>query len=252
VFEHSAKSGELDGGRLVLRGVNRRVTWVRNDSRSGVVAVRRLHRRLFLPGKPVFGTLHVAGHRGGDEPTLRLSRPRYNAARHTVSYKARPLNNKRLPGEAAGAAAAAVRGSFGAASLSMVGLAQTGADCMAAVRYDVGADFSMQVNDYSKWDTDTWNLEPERNHEFSGGLDLIWDSYGGTLRGCGNTVYFGIASNQFDYNRKFDWTGTVTVNLSFDWTGKLTSSSCTVTGDASSHVQCEQVGGAPITWRIHS
>jgi hypothetical protein len=246
VFEHSAKSGELSGGRLVLRGVHRRVTWVRNDGRSGTVAVRRLHRRLFLPGKPVISKLALGKGKGDltkyidyNNPDLKLSRARYYPARRTVSYRVKQLDKRALPRR------------FGAASLSMVGRAQTGADCEAAVRYDPGADFSMQVSDYSKWDTDTWNIEPPFGHEFTGGEDQIWDSFGGTLRGCGNTVNFAITSNRFDYNGRFDWTGIATINLSFDWTGKLTSSSCTITGDASSHVQCDQVGGAPITWRVH-
>jgi hypothetical protein len=49
------------------------------------------------------GTLHVAGHRGGEELTLRLSRPRYNAAQRTVSYAVKRMKG-RLPSGAAGAA----------------------------------------------------------------------------------------------------------------------------------------------------
>jgi hypothetical protein len=119
VFTHSAASGKLTGGRLILHGVGRRVTWAHHSGRSGVMAVKPMHRMLFKPGTATAtGTLHVAGHRGGDELTFRLSRPRHNAARHTVSYRARPLNNKQLPGEAASAAQATRR--FGAASLSIV------------------------------------------------------------------------------------------------------------------------------------
>jgi hypothetical protein len=123
VFVHSAKSGELGGGRLTLHGVSGRVTWAHNSGRSGVMTVRRLHRMLFSP-KPTTatGTLHVAGHHGGDELTFKLSRPRYNAARRTVSYKIKRLGNGRLPGRAAQAAGAARR--FGPASLSMVGAPQ--------------------------------------------------------------------------------------------------------------------------------
>jgi hypothetical protein len=50
MFLHSAKSGELGGGRLTLLGVGRRVTWATNGGRSGVVTVRRLHRLLFSRG----------------------------------------------------------------------------------------------------------------------------------------------------------------------------------------------------------
>ena len=35
VFVHSAKSGELGGGRLTLHGVSGRVTWAHNSGRSG-------------------------------------------------------------------------------------------------------------------------------------------------------------------------------------------------------------------------
>jgi hypothetical protein len=124
VFVHSAKSGKLDGGRLTLQGVGRRVTWAHNSGRSGVIAVRRLHRRLFsAKNATATGTLHVGGHRGGDELTFKLSKPRYNRARRTVSYRAKPLNNKPLPSRAAAQAAGAAR-RFGAASLSMVGAPQ--------------------------------------------------------------------------------------------------------------------------------
>ncbi|MGH3340787.1 MAG: hypothetical protein ACRDPL_18415 [Propionibacteriaceae bacterium] len=120
VFVHSAKSGKLAGGRLILQGVGRRVTWAHHSGRNGVIAVRRLHRMLFsAKTAAATGTLHVAGHRGGDELTFKLSKPRYNRARRTVSYKAKPLNHKPLPSRAAAQAAAAAR-RFGAASLSIV------------------------------------------------------------------------------------------------------------------------------------
>ena len=52
---------------------------------------------------------------GGDALTFKLSRPRYSAAHRTVSYRAKPLNNKPLPRV----------GRFGAASLSIVSAPQT-------------------------------------------------------------------------------------------------------------------------------
>ena len=64
--------------------------------------VKRLHRMLFSAKTArATGTLHVAGHRGGDELTVKLSRPRYNAARRTVSYKFKRLGDGRLPSRAA-------------------------------------------------------------------------------------------------------------------------------------------------------
>ena len=119
---HSAKSGELAGGRLILHGVRGKVTWTSDRGHSGRVSVRRLHRRGFAPRNPAAtGVLHVAGHRGGDEPTFKLSKPRYNRARRTVSYRAKPLNNKPLRGRTARAAGVGSPPSrFRAASLSVV------------------------------------------------------------------------------------------------------------------------------------
>jgi hypothetical protein len=118
VFVHSAGSGNLGGGRLTLYGVGRRVTWAHNSGRSGVIAVRRMHRMLFRrESAAATGILHVAGHHGGDELTFKLSRPRYNRERRTVSYKIKRMRG-RLPGRGAQAAGAPRR--FGPASLSMV------------------------------------------------------------------------------------------------------------------------------------
>ena len=120
VFVHSAESGTLSGGRLTLLGVGPRVTWTHESGRSGVMAVKAMHRMLFTPTTPeATATLHVAGHRGGDEPTFKLSQPRFNRARQMVSYEAKPLDNKRLPGRSARAAQTARM--FGPASLTIQG-----------------------------------------------------------------------------------------------------------------------------------
>ena len=127
VFVHSAKSGELSGGRLTLLGVGPRVTWTHESGRSGTMAIKGMHRMLFAPTTPeATATLHVAGHRGGDEPTFKLSQPRYNRARHMASYQAKPLDKKSLPGRA-GRAAQAAR-TFGAASLAIQGAPQPSVD----------------------------------------------------------------------------------------------------------------------------
>ena len=98
VFVHSALSGELGGGRLTLRGVGRRVTWAHESGRSGVMAIKRLHRLLFTSGSPVRDR-HAA--RGGPARrrrlTFKLTRPRRNLARGTVSYKVKLLGGGRLP-----------------------------------------------------------------------------------------------------------------------------------------------------------
>jgi hypothetical protein len=120
MFVHSAKSGHLKGGRLVLRAVGHHVTWASHGGRNGTLAVPRLHRRLFSPGTTApTGVLHVAGHRDGAHPSFRLSRPRYNRARRTVSYRVQRVNHGRLPSRAA--RAAGTTSSFGTASLSIIG-----------------------------------------------------------------------------------------------------------------------------------
>jgi hypothetical protein len=193
VFTHSAKSGELGGGRLTLHGVSRRVTWVINSGRSGVVSVRRLHAKLFAPGTPpATGTLHVAGDRGGDEVTFSLSRPRYSASRHTVSYAAKPLNHRSLPSRSARAAQSASAQQFGAASLSIVGAPEVsggdngGLDCHQTLQNNTV--HLLGASGESKWDTDTWDpgIPFQYNLDALGSV-ISWGSDGGLLRGCSNT-----------------------------------------------------------------
>jgi hypothetical protein len=108
---------------------------------------------------------HVAGHSGGQEPIFRLSRPRYNAVRRTVSYRARPLNNKRLPGRLVDAAAAGAARGFGEASLSVVPHPTVasgdygGNDC--SLGFANGTDYGVKSVSYTKWDTDTWDNSPD-------------------------------------------------------------------------------------------
>ena len=137
VFTQSGKGGELRGGRVILRGVSRRVTWISDRGASGTVSVRRLHRIAFAQGQPATGTLHVAGNHGGDELTFRLGKPRYIPARHTVSYRAKPLSNKRLP---RGSARGGIRRgrTFGAALLTIVPAPQAGLSCTTAVVNQTG------------------------------------------------------------------------------------------------------------------
>ncbi len=196
LFTHSAKSGELGGGRLTLHGVRARVSWVMGDGSAGVVHVRRLHRRLFLPGKPATGTLHVAGHRGGDEPALRLSRPRYNRARRSVSYRVTRLNGRGVPRRTARAAQGTTQ--FGAASLSIVPQADLasgdngGHDCPIGFVNETG--YGVEAASESKWDTDTWDpgipfqaLVPSHSKLPTGAdTEIFWQSDGGFLRGCSN------------------------------------------------------------------
>jgi hypothetical protein len=188
MFTQSATSGELKGGRLTLRGVSGRVTYVLNTGGRGTLSVRRLHRRQFLPGLPPTATLHVAGYHGGDEPSFRLSKPRRNAARHTVSYKVKRLDNKPLPSAAARAAGFRPPRRFGAASLSIVphprltGGDNGGNDCEAAIYNGIGPNSGpLNLVSSSNWDTDTWEQAP---YGIGRGGSLTVESDGGLDRGC--------------------------------------------------------------------
>jgi hypothetical protein len=171
VFVHSAKRGELGGGRLTLHGVSGRATWAHNSGRSGVMTVKRLHRTLFSARTATAtGTLHVAGHRGGDELTFRLSRPRYKAARRTVSYRIKRLGDGRLPGRAAQAAGGLRR--FGPASLSMVGAPQ-GSVTVQQITYGCANN--------SNWTC--WGVLYASGIQANGGLFVNWtDTNGDTER----------------------------------------------------------------------
>jgi hypothetical protein len=121
VFVHSARSGELGGGRLTLRGVGARVTWTDDTGRAGTLSIKRMHLRAFGPGHAaVTATLHVAGQRPGHELVFTLTQPRYS--RGTVSYAVKPLNHGRLPDRTAQAARdrRPVTRQFGDASLTVV------------------------------------------------------------------------------------------------------------------------------------
>src|SRR5215210_3772724 len=49
IYVHSAKSGELAGGRLTLHGVGRKVSWTATDGSVGIARIKRAHERLFSP-----------------------------------------------------------------------------------------------------------------------------------------------------------------------------------------------------------
>jgi hypothetical protein len=244
----SAKGGVLKGGRLTLRGVSGRVTYVLNTGRRGTLSVRRLHRRLLLPGLPATGTLHVAGYRGGDEPSFRLSKPRRNAARHTVSYRAKRLDHKPLPKRAGRAAGFRPPRRFGAASLSIVphprltGGDNGGNDCEAAVYVDRGEPFALAAQSWSDWPTDDWNPDPSAlQTEFYGSGS--WESDGGLWRGCSNTVNFQAVAEVSGYG------GLFTITTRWPWGGSA-SGTCTVTLN-SQHISCTQQSGvSPITWQL--
>jgi hypothetical protein len=210
VFVQSAKSGKVGGGRLLLTGVSGRVSWATNSGRSGAISIRRLHRQLIRPRKPATGTLHIAGQRGGQELTFRLSRPRYNAARHTVAYRAKPLPKRR----AARAAGFRRPRRFGAASLSIIphptlmGASDpTVNTCSATITnltsYELVADGSL-FSLVGKWDpvfpatipagsTATWAADPTAENQcVNTGWFVVADAAGRRVSRLGvGIAYYG-------------------------------------------------------------
>jgi hypothetical protein len=204
---------------LALLGVSGRVTWISNTGRSGVIRVGRLHRRLFsVAARPATGTLHIAGHHGGDELAFRLRRPRYNDARDTVSYRVRRLGKRARSSQSSGPR------QFGAASLSIVGHPRVmggdngGNDCPTGLLNQTG--YGLQPISASKWDTDTWDPAPNPDTAVSstgGGQSETYGSDGGFLRGCSNTVVWDLVLDPDDPARHIPPDGTFTVNVTQGW-----------------------------------
>ena len=224
MFVHSAKGGEFRGGRLLLRGVRRQVTWVTNGGRSGVVSVRRLHGRLFARGRPpATGLLHIAGPRRGRRVPLRLSRPHYSASRHRVSYRAVRLNTGRRRGRVAGALGLR---RFGAASLSILGAPAVlggtsgGRNCAAEIVNHTAYD--LEVVSSSKLASDVWDPEirPGVVAEHLTGLSS-WRSDGGPSLGCSNTVVWKFADNPALPSPP---PGEFTITTTYPWTGPFSNS----------------------------
>ena len=230
---HSAESGELAGGRLTLYDVGRKVTVTTNAGRSRVVRVKTMHRRLFSPRTPATGTLHVDGHHGGDEPTFRLSRPRYNAARRTVAYRAKPLNNKPVP-----RAAATVR-RFGAASLTIaphaavMGGDHGGNDCSNGFVNLTG--YGMQFVRADKQPGDTWDdiaTPPAQGTVISDATNVTndqgnpdafdgwrWESDGPLWSGCANDTVWALVVDPDDPQGHVPPANvTIVIGISWPWT----------------------------------
>jgi hypothetical protein len=248
MFVHSAKDGGFTGGRLMLRGVGRHVAWVTNGDRSGVVPVARLHRRLFPAGTPpATGVLHIAGRRPGRPVALRLSRPRYNASRRRVSYRAVPLNKSRASGRAA---RAAVPRRFGAASLSILGapavLGSTsgGHDCSTLlVNHTL---YDLAVVSASKLETDVWNPEIRRGNVVQALTGTAnWGSDGGPLLGCSNSTVWQFAANSTQPSPP---SGMFTITTTYPWTGPF-SNTCT---SSNPQYTCRAWTSNPgqVTWEI--
>ena len=208
MFTHSGTSGEFRGGRLTLYGVSGQVSYVINSGKSGTVPVRLLHRRFFRPGLTATGTLHVAGDRGGDEPSFQLSQPRYNAARQAVSYRAKRLDNKPLP-----------RGRFGAASLSIVphplltGGNEGGNDCYMQFTHNLGGGWTITLNKAGAWPNDDWNPAPDPNTVYQQDDVVQWEADGHLATGCAMTVIWNVTPPQNTPGTA----GTVTFSEAWPW-----------------------------------
>jgi hypothetical protein len=214
VFTHSARSGELRGGLLTLRGVGSHLTWAHNHGRSGTISVERLHRRLFAPETPPVGTLHVAGQRPRRARTFRLSRPRYNAARDWVRYRVKRLSKRRQSGGLPRASQTSGTSQFKAASLSIVGHpSRLGASSSGGNYCAVGllnlTIYDLQAASKSKWDTDDWDPGIPDIVDNLGGT-ASWASQGGFLRGCSNTAVWVAGSDppaSFTITTTYPWPG---------------------------------------------
>jgi hypothetical protein len=200
-----------------------------NSGRAGIVPVRRLHRRFFLPGRPATGTLHVAGYRGGDEPSFQLSEPRYIAARQTVSYRAKRLDKKPLPS-----------GEFGAASLSIVpnrhltGGNEGGNDCQMTFTHNLGGGWTIQLapNGASTWPNDDWNPAPDPTAVYQQDAVVMWEADGHLATGCRTVVVW----NVYPPINTPGTGGTVTFVMEWDWGSNNVQYSCTST---SPDVHCD-------------
>jgi hypothetical protein len=243
-FVHSATSGQLQGGRLILHGVGGRVSYTTPSGRTNTAALEHLHKGVFLPGRPATAILHVAGHRGGDEPSFRLSNPRYRAARRTLSFTVKPLDRKRLPGRAnatgtaqtplrttASSTAAAQARSFGPSSLTVTPHAsvapspQGGNECEAEV---LNGDYGHQLmaTSWSKYGGDSWRQMPPngKREMVRPSESASWESDAPVGRDCYNTVTFVWYTDRSDAPK---WPGTVTIIVSWRWGAKGPSSTCT-------------------------
>jgi hypothetical protein len=198
--------------------------------------------------------LHVAGHRGGDATSFRLIRPRYNAARRTVSFKARRLDSKRLPAGAAGTAGIARTRSlfgtssqtgpssgFGPSSMTVASHPTVapapglGNECFVEIVN--GGPWPLTATTWSAWDTDTWERyppevgAPKDTPPWSQGDAVLfgqrgtWVTFGGDVRGCSNKVAFEWQDNPAP--------GTFIIETTWPW-GQGPTSTCN--GDQNSAV----------------
>jgi hypothetical protein len=234
MFVHSARSGEIRGDRLTLRGVGHTVTWTTNGGHSGTVSIALMHRRLFgRGGPPATGMLHVANQRPGSEKAFALSRPRYSRSSQTVSYRVKPLTaGARASGVGSAAQSSGPGAEFGPASLSIIGApsvlgsSEGGNDCWTDMtNYTRG--YGLQVVSSSKWDTDDWNPDIPAGAFVDTLDDITWESDGGLFRGCSNSAVWQVVNSP----RSPDLppapaSATISITTTYLWSGAATNT-CT-------------------------
>jgi hypothetical protein len=234
IASFSAKSGEFRGGRLILPGVSGRVRYLTDTGRSRTMSLGWLHRRVFLPGKPPTGMLHISGR--SDDPTFTLSNPRYNASRQTVSYNAKPLPG--TPLSRRGPRRAPLR--FGDASLTILphpALAvgdNGGHNCQMIVQNTPGATAeNLALQSSFQWNTDNWVSAPAGQILMD--TSAYIESDGGLWRGCAFSAVYAASGV------------TITVAMSWPWNAGLTTS---CTSSDTTQLVCQRDDTNVVGWDI--
>ena len=246
---HAAQSGELRDGRLILRGVSGRASYVTDAGRSGTTSVRRLHRRVFLPGKPATG--HAA-HRGrARRPGADLQADQAALCRGAPDrqLQGRAARWRVASGGVARAAALTAPAEFGAASLSILphpslGSGSGGRACEVQIE-NAGSPHSERLNrqSFSKWDTDDWIDGENPPWQIDANRATTVGSMGGLFRGCGNETVWQAST----------WDGkvaTLTVDVSWQWRDPAPTTSCTSTDP--SFYQCVRSDTTIIRWILQA
>jgi hypothetical protein len=197
LFVQDAASGTLTPvahrpGRYTLRlhGVDPGALYFtdRPHRSTGVIGQPALLRALFDRQSPPNAAVEILGGQADqDVKAFTLSRPRYDAGHHTLTYQAQTL--KRVSNAIAhynGRLDRSLPRRFGAVSLFIDSAADWGNTCTATVENDSdGATFT--IGAAFKWDTDHWDDDPGSKTWLRGSY-WGWKSAGGFARGCNNTV----------------------------------------------------------------
>ncbi len=241
-FLQSAKSGGLHGDQLTLRGVGRSVRWKGSGpgKRSGVVSFQLLERRLFSGNAAPTADLHVAGQRG--VVRLRISRPRYNARRGTVSYRTKRLSKRRVP-----------RG-FGAASLSIVSPPLVGGSyghhsCQTQLQDNTA--YGLQPISFSKGDLDVWAFLSPPSAVIGNNDSTTWESDGALFKGCSNSAVWKFVPDPNSPHPPTPPPGTVSFTTTYPWDG-LPSYGCTSSYPGVSCKRTYATADGVVEWELTS